>query len=211
MTEHGQNWYDARCGHITASRVSEVLTKARSKSGLSTAAESYMLELIGEHLTGTPNATFTNWAMQWGHDNEPVARAAYEDRTGNAVVLAESVRPETEGVVHCEHKWIAATPDGYVDHDGLIEIKCPATGKEFARFLWSGEIPKEHVAQMQHQMWVCGKRWCDYVVFHPLVVPELRLVVVRVEADYGELSNVVLKFRDQMVERLKTIIERTSK
>ena len=205
--DHSEAWYEARRGSITASRVSDVLTKARGGKGLSVAATSYLYELIGEHLCGVDSPP-PAWAMKWGIEHEPFARMEYEDATGTRVIESKEIYPDTEGVIHHESEsWIAATPDGFIDNEGLLEIKCPATAKEFARFLESRTIPKEHFAQMQHQMFVTGAKFCDYAVYHPRAPKPLRLVVQRVEADYEEQVETVLAFRDEMVKRTLAIIE----
>jgi len=86
MIQGSQEWIDARLGHVTASRFSDVLTQPRSKAdkeagNLSLTAERYMIDLIGEHLTQEPAEELKTYAMDWGNTWEPVARETYRQRT----------------------------------------------------------------------------------------------------------------------------------
>ena len=99
-------WFAARLGKVTASRVCDVI--AKTKTGWGASRANYMAELIAERLTGVPAQSYTNAAMQWGTDTEPQARAAYEFYSGNVV----------EQVGFCEHPTIAncgASPDGVIN------------------------------------------------------------------------------------------------
>ena len=95
-----------------------------------------------------------NEATQWGEDNEPNARKCYEQHTGRPV-------QETGFVVHPELPWLGASPDLLVESDGLGEIKCP-----FNQKLYLG-IPVYYMAQMQGQMQVTDRQWCDFIVWTP--------------------------------------------
>ena len=121
MTEIAQRspeWFAARLGKVTASRVADVI--AKTKTGYSTSRENYMAQLICERMTGQRQESFTNAAMEWGTETEPLARAAYE---AHANVLVDEV-----GII--DHPFIpmsAASPDGLIRYDGMLEIKCPNT------------------------------------------------------------------------------------
>src|SRR5262245_31518416 len=96
-------WYEARCGRVTASRVYDAT--ARQKNGKYYAARAaYLIELATERLTGVVTQHYVSAAMQWGIDHEPAARAAFE--------YVHDVTVEPVGYV--EHRSMAAgaTPDG---------------------------------------------------------------------------------------------------
>ena len=79
-------WMESRLGRVTASRLVDVLAKL--KTGEAAARANYRAELVAERLTGKAAESFTNAAMKWGTDCEPLARAAYEAEFG---VLVDEV------------------------------------------------------------------------------------------------------------------------
>ena len=142
MDQRTNEWFQIRCGKVTASRVADVM--AKTKTGYSASRDSYMAQLAVERITGKPQESFTNAAMQWGTDQEPFARATYEIKTGLMV-------EEIGFVAHPEIENAGASPDGLVGKDGLIEIKCPDT-KTLIDQLLNKTIPDKYFKQMQWQM-----------------------------------------------------------
>lgn len=166
-------WFAQRLGKVTASRIVDVLAKV--KAGESAARANYRAELVAERLTGKVAEGFSNAAMKWGTECEPLARAAYEAEFG---LLVEEV-----GMV--QHPTIpntGASPDGLVSTDGLIEIKCPET-KAHIDTLLSKAAPAKYVPQMQWQMACTGRAWVDFVSFDPRMPSDLQLFVCRVLRD----------------------------
>jgi len=150
-------WLSMRLGKVTASRVKDVLSKGRG-SAPSKTAESYMMELIADVLTGEPKPFFENDAMRWGTETEPQARSMYEVNN-NFVTVKE--------VAFVEHNnQIGISPDGLVGDDGLLEIKCPNTTTQLKRAL-SDDYSADYKAQIQMQLWVTERKWCDFVSFDP--------------------------------------------
>lgn len=173
MEQRSPEWFAARCGKLTASRLSEAL--ATTKSGWGASRANIRAELICERLTGVPTEGYVNKEMQWGTDTEPHARAAYEFHRNCDVALVGFV----------DHPRIAmsgASPDGLVGDDGLIEIKCPNTATHFETLLGQ-PIAEKYIKQMQWQMACTGRRWCDFCSFDPRVPEEMRLFVQRVPRD----------------------------
>ena len=118
MEQGSDEWFAARIGKVTASRVSDIL--AKTKSGYAASRANYMAELLCERLTGQRGPTYQTPAMAWGTANEPLARQAFINSTG---LLVE----EVGFVPHATILNAGASPDGLVQHDGLLEIKCPQT------------------------------------------------------------------------------------
>lgn len=170
-------WFAARCGKVTASRVSDVM--ARIKSGWGASRTNYAAELIAERLTGATALSFTNAAMQWGTDQEPFARQAYAQRFGVDVF-------EVGFIDHPEVSMSGASPDGYVGEAGMVEIKCPQTATHLDTLL-SGGVPDKYEVQMQWQMACAGREWCDFVSFDPRLPPSMRLFVQRVPRDVSRI------------------------
>jgi len=175
MEQGTEEWKLARLGKVTASRVSA----ARAKKG--TAARSdYIADIITERLTGSPIESYTNAYMEWGTANEPLARAAYEIKTG---VWVEQIAI----VNHPTIESFAASPDGLVGDKGLIEIKCPKTSTHL-NWMIKGEPPTDHKNQMMAQLACTGREWVDFVSFDPRLPEHLQLFVVRFEPESEDIA-----------------------
>lgn len=166
-------WFAARLGKLTASRIADATAKTRS--GWGAGRKNYMSELIIERLTGQPAQSFSNAAMQWGTETEPQARAAYEWRTGCDVELVGFVD-------HPVYPMAGASPDGLIGDKGLIEIKCPNPATHVDTLL-SEKIPVKYIKQIQFQMICTNREWCDYVSFDPRMPEGMELFIRRVERD----------------------------
>jgi putative phage-type endonuclease len=196
-----QEWLQARCGLVTASRVADVV--AKTKSGYSASRATYMGELIAERLTGVPAQGFTNAAMAWGTATEPLAREAYRAQSFDEVV-------EVGFVLHPRIALSGASPDGLVGADGMLEIKAPNTSTHIETLL-SGKVPSKYETQMFWQMACAERAWCDFVSFDPRLPPEMQLFVKRLERDderIAELEKEVAAFTaelDEKIEKLTSI------
>ncbi|PJI55422.1 exonuclease [Methylobacterium radiotolerans] len=179
MIQGSPEWLDARCGKVTASRVADVL--AVKRDGKPTAErERYLMELVGERLTGFATQHYLTAAMLEGSEREPQACDAYEFLYG----------VDTARVGFVDHPAIAmagASPDRLVGMNGLVEFKCP-TLRTHLETLLTGEIPEEHRPQMRWQMACTGRAWCDFASWHPSVPPALRLWVKRLHRDDAQIA-----------------------
>jgi hypothetical protein len=178
---------------------------ARLKNGNPAAdRQRYLTELVVERLTGQPATGYENAAMRWGTEQEAAARVAYEQRTGVAV--------EETGFVAHDTLYAGCSPDGLVDWDGLIEIKCPFNSAVHIDTLLNG-MPAEHVPQVQGQMWITGRQWCDFVSFDPRMPEPLQLHVQRINRDpayVADLERQVTEFLAEVgaqVEALRRLAE----
>lgn len=191
-------FWQARIGKVTASRIADVT--ARIKNGWGASRANYMAELIAERLTGTQAESYTNAAMQWGIDHEAEARAAYEFYADATVGLGGFI----------EHPKIlasGASPDGFVESAGLIEIKCPNTATHIDTLL-ALAIPEKYIKQMQWQMACSGAAWCDFVSYDPRMPENMRLFVHRVERNAAlilSLEQDVIEFIAEMGERIAAL------
>ena len=184
-----------RAGKVTASRVADVLSKV--KSGESAGRKNLKMDLVAERLTGKPTDSFTNSAMQWGTEQEPFARIAYEAYKG---IFVEQI----PFVDHPTIEWFGCSPDGLVGEDGLIEIKCPNTTTHI-EYLQEGKPPSKYIPQMMAQMACTGRKWCDFASFDPRMPEELQLFVVRLNRDDAyiqEMEAEVKKFLDEVEQVL---------
>jgi putative phage-type endonuclease len=190
MQQGSQEWKQARCGKVTASRVADVI--ARTKTGYGASRNTYMGELIAERLTGVPAEGYTNGAMQWGIDHEGDAADAYAFYAG--------VELDTIGFVdHPTIPMAGASPDRLVAADGLIEVKCPNTATHIDTLL-SKSVPGKYLTQMYWQMACTGRQWCDFVSFDPRMPESLRLFVRRVQRDDAEIQRLEDEVRTFLAE-----------
>ena len=200
ITQGSPEWFLQRLGKVTASRVADVI--AKTKTGYSTSRENYLIELALERLTGARQESYTNGAMQWGTDTEPLARAAYEAHTGFMV-------DEVAMLPHPTIAMAGASPDGLVEPKGQIEIKCPNSATH-AKTLLSKKPDAKYITQMQWQMACTGRDWCDFASYDPRFPEHLRLCVIRVERDaemIADLEKEVVSFLaevEQMVIKLNS-------
>jgi len=190
MDQQSEEWFAARLGKVTASRVADVI--ARTKTGPSASRANYMAELVAERLTGTRGESFTNAAMQWGADQEPEARLAYEFRTDAVVDLIGFVE-------HPSILMSGASPDGLIGSDGLVEIKCPNTATHIETLL-TGVIPGKYETQMLWQMACTGRAWCDFTSFDPRLPEEMRLFVKRFDRDDKRIAEMEEQVREFLFE-----------
>lgn len=170
LEQGSQRWREARCGLVTASRSADVVASTK-KGDEAAARRNYRTELLCEILTGQPTEQYVTREMQWGADQEPFARAAYE--------LERNVLVETCGFVqHPEIARFGASPDGLVGEVGLIQIKCPTTATHLSWIL-AGTIPLEHGPQMLAEMSCTGRDWCDFVSYDPRLPKRLQMFIRR--------------------------------
>lgn len=191
ITQGTDEWMQCRIGKVTASRLNDVMATLKS-GGEAATRKNYRAQLIAERLTGTKADSFTNSAMQWGVDNEPIARANYEILTGVDV-------DQVGFVDHPEIPMTGASPDGLIGGAGLIEVKCPNTATHI-EYLLSGVAPSDYHNQMLWQMECTGREWCDFVSFDPRMPEDMQLFIVRFNRDEerGRLLRAgVIKFLEE--------------
>lgn len=195
--QHTAEWLQLRCGKVTASRATDVL--AEIKKGEAAARRNYRAELVCETLTGIPTPKFVSKEMQWGIDQEPFARAAYE--------LKKDVMVETPGfAVHDNIPRFGASPDGLVDVDGLVEIKCPNTSTHI-EYLLAGTVPQDYRPQMRSAMACTGRAWCDFVSFDPRLPSYLQLFVRRFYRDERKIADLEARICQFLAEVDAVLVE----
>lgn len=202
MTEEiiqgSDEWKALRLGKVTASRVADVI--AKTKSGYSAGRANYAAQLIAERLTGTVAESYTNAAMQHGTETEPEARAAYEFYQGVTV-------KEVAFVPHPKIDQAGCSPDGLVDDDGLVEIKCPQTATHLETLLGQA-VPSKYETQMQFQMACTGRSYCDFVSYDPRMPENMRLFIKRVPRDdkrIAELETEIAAFLLELAVKLSQL------
>ena len=200
MKQGSEEWFAARLGKVTASRIVDVLAKI--KAGEAATRAGYRAELVAERLTGKAQEGFTTAQMRWGTDSEPLARAAYEADTGLLVA-------EVGLIDHPEIAMAGASPDGMVSGIGLIECKCPDT-KTHIETILSGAAPQKYIPQMQWQMACTDRAWVDFVSFDPRMPMAQQLFIKRVERDdkyiRETLEPEVVRFLDEVEKTVEQLL-----
>ena len=186
-------WFAARAGRLTGSVAGDILGKLRS-GGEPAARRDLRVQLAVETLTGTPmeQTGFTSAAMQRGIDAEPVARGAYEARTGNIV--------RTTGFVIREDLAVGCSLDGDIRaFEGILEIKCPKSAT-MAQYLKDDRLPPDYLPQVTHNLWITGAQWCDFVAWDDRMPPGLNYFCVRVVRDNAAIAAYEVEVRKFLTE-----------
>ena len=184
-----EEWWEARLGFVTASHFHKVLNKKTGR-GL------YMRKLAAERLTGLREESYKNDVMEVGSETEAEARRFYE--------IANDCKVEQIGFVMRDDD-VGGSPDGLLDKDGLLEIKCVISSTHIETIL-SGKMPSLHIPQIQGLLWVTDRKWCDFVSYDPRVLSQ-PMFCVRVERDqdyFIKLAGEVGVF----VSELKAMIDK---
>jgi len=198
MEQRTDEWFESRLGKATASRIADII--AKTKTGPSASRENYAVQLVLERITQSKGESYTNAAMQWGTDTEPMARQQYELKRGVFV----------DEVGFIDHPTIAmsgASPDGLVGTDGLVEIKCPNSATHMETLV-SRKIPQKYIPQMMWQMSCTGRNWCDFVSFDPRFPENLQIFVERVDYDptYARMLELeVTQFLDEVEKKVEIL------
>jgi putative phage-type endonuclease len=198
VEQRSPEWFASRLGKVTASRVADVI--AKTKSGYSASRDNYMAQLICERLTGQQGESFTNAAMTWGAETEPLARSAFE-------AYADVMVEEVGFVPHPTIEMSGASPDGLVGLFGMLEIKCPNTATHIDTML-TQTVPGKYITQMQWQMRCCERQWCEFVSFDPRLPQDLQLFVKRVEFDpeyVAMLEKEVVQFLAELDDKVNKL------
>lgn len=174
MQQRSPEWFAARAGRFTGSRFNDLM--AVTKSGPSASRANLLATLAVERITGQCVETYQNDAMRRGAELEPEARAAYEAHTGEIV-------GEVGFLIHPRMTCVGVSPDGLIDPDGLVEIKCPASMEKHRSYLLNDAHAIEYKWQVQGQLWVTNRQWCDVVSYDPRFPAGLQLAIARVERD----------------------------
>lgn len=174
-------WFKARLGVPSASNFSAILAKGEGKT-----RKSYMLRLAAEIITGEPGETFTSQAMERGKVMEDEARDLY--------AFIHDAPLQRVGFVRNGN--VGASPDSLIGTDGGLEIKTQR-GDLLIETLFKGDVPSEHKAQVQGNLWVCEREWWDFVGYWPKM-PLFVKRAVRDEPYIANLASEVDRFNDEL-------------
>lgn len=162
IEQGSEKWRQLRLGKITGSSFHKLL-------GTKAAGKKYIYDRVSEIVTGVRSDGEENLPkvctmhMERGNSYESIARelyTAYEYADVQQVGLVQS------------GNYLVCSPDGLVDDDGMIEIKVLDSNNYTMQIIEISEkgakaIAKEHYHQMQFYLYMCNRKWCDYVLYNP--------------------------------------------
>jgi hypothetical protein len=190
LEQNSDAWRACRAGLPTASCFSDILAKGQGKT-----RASYMRRLAAEVITGEPLESFTSAAMERGHALEGEARQLYG--------FMNDVEPKQIGFIRNDRK--GCSPDSLIGDNAMLEIKTQR-GDLLIETILKDEFPSTHVAQVQGQLWIAEREYCDLLVYWPGLPPFIKRAY-RDEKFISELSRAVSDFNadlDALVERIRS-------
>ena len=187
-------WLAARLGVPTASCFHRIITPKTRKP--SAQAGPYAEKLLSEWLTGASMDEPVSQFMDRGRELEPDARDWYAWQT--------NVNVDEAGFCLSDDGAHGASPDGFVGQDGIIEIKCYELSHHVAELL--NPTKDTHSCQIQGQLWVTGRAWCDKLLFNPQIPPILTRIE-RDEAFIELLADAVDRFVERMTQSKEKLID----
>lgn len=185
-------------GHVTASRIADLM--ARVKSGPSASRANYAAQLVCERLTGAVEESYSSAAMQRGSEVEAEAREFYEFATEQELALVGFVN-------HPTIEMAGASPDVLVGADGLAEFKCPNSATHIETLLGQAP-PRKYIYQVQWQLSCTGRQWCDWCSYDPRLGPELKKFQTRIRRDEAlikELESEVVIFLSEVDAKIAAL------
>ena len=199
-----QEWLDHRKGLITASDFAKVVNSkgflSNSKSMINliyNVASGYFLE------SAIPSLSSSD--MNRGNELEPFAREAYEQTT----------LQEVKEIGMFKFGCLGYSPDGLINDDGLIEIKCPKHNTH-SKYLYSQSLPLEYKAQVLGGLAITDRKYCDFISYHPDFPDNLKMMIIRVERDEEYIHNLLTSLEEfnqkvlNVVKKLKDIKNESS-
>ena len=186
IEQGSKEWLQMRLGVATASDFKKIITSTGKESKT---LKDYALELASESLLTEPESSYKSEAMQRGNDLEDEARKYYSFITDTKVDQVTFIKKDDE---------IGYSPDGLIDDNGSIEIKCPQK-KNHLKYLVDNKLPAEYKSQVQGGLYISGRDYCDFISYHPLFKDDKKMMVVRVGRDeeyIKKLSDLLKKTID---------------
>lgn len=186
-------WYFEHYGKFSASDFHTFLGNSQTKEDL-------LWEKVGERRWEDSDVDpFYSQYTERGNLLEPEARrlysAVFEIEVKQVGLVEEDGEFDT---------WAISSPDGLVGDDGIIEIKC-LVAKNFLRFTDPKSKQYEYIepkyrTQVQFNLFVTGRKWCDFVYYHP----RGGMHVIHIERD----EEAIEKIKTALRECIKFVEER---
>jgi len=194
IEQRSDEWRQAKLGMFSGSDFHVMLGSSQTK-------KDFLWEKFSEiKYQDSDKEEFQSFYMERGSLLEPEARRVYSAVTENMVREVGLVEDDGEfdGYAVC-------SPDGLVNNDGIIEIKCLAakyheqyTNPDSDKYEY---IKPEYKTQVQFNLLITGRQWCDFVYYHP----RAGIHIIRINRDEEHIN----KIRDALREGMAWIKEKT--
>lgn len=185
IEQQTDEWHQVKFGKFSGSNFHSMLGTSETKTN-------FLWEKISEiKYQDTDKEEFTSFYMERGIILEPEARRVY--CAVNEVDVQEVGLVEEDGEFD---GWVVCSPDGLVGEDGIIEIKCIAA-KYYEQYTRPGEkkynyIKPEYRTQIQFNLFVTGRQWCDFIYYHP----RGGIHIQRIERDEAYIERIRVALRE---------------
>lgn len=152
-------WWEARVGRPTASNFDRIMTPKNRQASKS--QDKYIAELLGD-MTSLNPPYFTqtgrpiNNSMEYGRNTEDEAVRYYEMNQGVTVTRV--------GMAITDDDRFSCSPDGLVDPEGVLEVKCPERHTHML-YLMKDVLPLEYMCQCHGALVVTGRKWLDFISY----------------------------------------------
>lgn len=179
IEQQSKEWFDMRKGKMTASHATAI---GNCWKGL----DSYILEMMSETFSSAEKEHYSNDHTDRGNELEPQARSLYE--------LEKMVT--VDQVTFIEYnEYIGCSPDGLIDEEWGLEIKCPKDSVFFKMLLDGTEkaIDSDYLWQVQMNLWATKRKWWDLVFYNPNY--EQSLIVFRITPDPEKFAKLEAGFQ----------------
>lgn len=196
LVQGSDEWHQARCGLLTASEVKLILTPTL-KIAENEKKRAHLWELAAQRISGYVEPTYIGDEMLRGHEDEITARNLY--------------RKAYEKVEDCgfvtNDKWgftLGCSPDGLVGAEGIIE--CKSRRQKFqvetiCNYYAEGTIPEDFVLQVQAELLVTGRKWCDLISYSG----GLPMVTMRVWPD-DKVQDAIIEAAAKFEARINEVV-----
>mgnify|MGYP003643788334 CR=1 FL=1 len=145
MEQRTLEWHEARKGKFTASEIYKLM----GVRGLGETGKTYAIDKAIEELYGDMEENFVSYDMERGTELEPLAFSKFSE-----IMDLDFILVNTCGFIDiCENS--GASPDGIVQENDILEIKCPKSSG-FFKLVATNEIKDQYLYQMQMQMLATG-------------------------------------------------------
>lgn len=180
-------WHNMRAGKITASVMEKLFASAGRGDGVwSMGALNEFNRIVGERVSGMASMNeIHSAALNRGNELETLARRLYQVRTFTKV--------REVGFVESDCHTYGCSPDGLIGDDGMIEIKGYSRIDEHVKAVRGAN--NKHKIQIQFQLFVTGRKWCDYVSYYPEAGKGVQISIVRHYPDHDLFKQFEYKLK----------------
>jgi len=190
--QRSNEWFEARLGVITASKIGKCFTGKlkKSQAGITSSIASLTTDFYYKSINQIPETFTPTKAMQWGIDHEPEAfEVAGFEFYKNDLYLRET------GFWYDSDRNIGCSPDGLIYTDEIqsgLEIKCPQIPNHL-EYISIDKCPNAYYPQLQFSMYVMGLNSWHFMSYFPIESDPF--MICKVERD------------DEFIEEIKSVID----